>query len=328
MLKLWTGKSWAGLKFKLSGRPIPDGWKRGCPHAVIKSQRIELHFPVELEFERPQKALELANKPSLRICAVDLNINEHLAVRTILDSNGNQLATRFIKGGDDLERRSQGCLGKVAVRRKQTGIIAEAEQDSKTWWDKIRHIDDYEAHRVSRRIVDFANSEGANIIAFEHLGNLKPLKGKYSKLGNEKRSYWLRGRIYNSAKYKAGASGILTCRVNPSNTSRDGSHCDAKVFRHSEGELPAEYRAGAPLFTCPNGHKGNADLNASRNIGFRFLARYGLPRIEKPLQSPEKDGCSDSPCSLCKDECDQVAREPERASGSPVDIPRTLRAQG
>jgi transposase len=31
---------------------------------------------------------------------------------------------------------------------------------------------------------------------------------------------------------------------------------------------------GAPLFTCPNGHRGNADLNAARNIGQKFFARY------------------------------------------------------
>src|SRR5262244_1722460 len=94
-------------------------------------------------------------------------------------------------------------LGRCARNRRLTGIIAEGEQDNVRLWAKIRHLDENTAHRVSRRIVDFAQLHGASILVFEHLGSFRPKRGKYSRRGNEKRSYWLRGRIFRCSRYKA-----------------------------------------------------------------------------------------------------------------------------
>jgi len=85
---------------------------------------------------------------------------------------------------------------------------------------------------------------------------LKPVKGKYSKRSNERRSYWLKGRIYSYVQYKAYEYGIVTTRVNPKNTSRLCCYCSAQVFRHSEreasrfaaNETSPAYTTGAPLF--------------------------------------------------------------------------------
>jgi tetratricopeptide (TPR) repeat protein len=44
---------------------------------------------------------------------------------------------------------------------------------------------------------------------FEHLGNFKSEKGKYSKRGNEKRPYWWRGKIFKYAKYKAYGECVM-----------------------------------------------------------------------------------------------------------------------
>jgi IS605 OrfB family transposase len=142
-------------------------------------------------------------------------------------------------------------------------------------WQKIRAIDEYEAHRVSRRIVEFAQAHGATIIVFEHLGNLKPQKGRYSKRSNQKRAYWLKGKIVTYARYKAWELGILTSRVSPRNTSRDCSGCGySPVARYAAGESPLDYQPGAPLYLCPACLKrGHADHNATHNIGFRFFER-------------------------------------------------------
>jgi hypothetical protein len=48
---------------------------------------------------------------------------------------------------------------------------------------------------------------------FEHLGKLRPEKGKYSRRGNSKRAFWMKGRIFNYAKYKAWNEGIITSRI-------------------------------------------------------------------------------------------------------------------
>jgi len=109
-----------------------------------------------------------------------------------------------------------------------------------------------------------------------------------SKRGNEKRSSWLRGKIFRYSKYKAWNEGIVTSRVNPRNTSRDCARCGAKVARYNADQPAEGYTPGAPLAYCPNCQmRDNADRNASLNIGKRLLARYQQTSLkEKPQQAP------------------------------------------
>ena len=113
--------------------------------------------------------------------------------------------------------------------------MAEGEQDNVALWRKIRHRDEHLAHLVSARIVQFAREREASILVFEHLGNLKPEKGKYSHRGNSKRAFWMKGRIFTYAKYKAWNQGIITSRVNPRNTSRECARCQGLAAGYAAG---------------------------------------------------------------------------------------------
>jgi IS605 OrfB family transposase len=220
-----------------------------------------------------------------KICAVDLNLGEQIAVCSVQSIEGTTLATRFIGGGNAVSGFRKMVLGRIARNRSKTGIIAEGEQDNVALWRKIRNRDDDEAHRISRHIVQFAVSQGASIIVFEHLGNLKPEKGKYSRRGNLKRAYWMKGRIFRYSKYKAWHERIITCRVSPRNTSQDCARCGGKVVRYAQGWHPqGGYTIGAPLVCCPACQmRGHADRNASLVIGQRLIARYRQPaKQEKP----------------------------------------------
>ena len=75
-----------------------------------------------------------------RICAVDLNLDEHLAVCTVQTVEGTILATRFIGGGKEIAGFRKQQLGRIARNRSKTGIIAENEQDNADLWRKIRHV--------------------------------------------------------------------------------------------------------------------------------------------------------------------------------------------
>ncbi len=112
---------------------------------------------------------------------------------------------------------------------------------------------------MSARIVQFAQEHEAPILVFEHLGKLRPEKGKYSRRGKSKRAFWMKGRIFQYAKYKAWNEGMITSRVNPRNTSRECARCHALVIR---------YAAGQPI-------EGNASLV----IGQRLVARYPHERL-------------------------------------------------
>jgi len=162
-------------------------------------------------------------------------------------------------------------------------MIAISEQDNADLWCKIKQVDEQIAHLVSARIVQFAQEQAATILVFEHLGNLKPEKGKYSRRGNSKRAFWMKGRIFIYAKYKAWNEKIITSRVNPRNTSRECHRCHHLVIRYNAGQPMEGYTPGASLVLCEHcSMQGHADRNASLVIGQRLIARSQEPLKEKP----------------------------------------------
>jgi putative transposase len=174
-------------------------------------------------------------------------------------------------------------LGRIARNRSRTGLIEKGPQDNADLWRKIRNADENLSHLVSARIVQFAKDQGASILVFEHLGKLKAEKGKYSKRGNSKRAFWMKGRIFQYAKYKAWNEGIITSRINPRNTSRECARCHALIIRYEAGQPVEGYTSGAPLVLCPQcGMQSQADRNASLVIGQRLVARYQQATQEKP----------------------------------------------
>jgi putative transposase len=291
LIKVWSGTCWSWIRVRITGRDIPDGFDRNSPSLVRRGKQWWLHTPVEKKIKSAgQIETQMTAQPETRICAVDLNINEHVAVATIQDVEGSILATRFIGGGQRVSGFRKRVLGHIARKRSQTGTIAKGEQDNADLWTKIRHGDEHVAHLVSARIVQFAQQHQATVLVFEHLGNLKPAKGKYSKRGNEKRAFWMKGRIFNYARYKAYNVGILTSRVSPKNTSRECAKCGAPVARYAEGQPAEGYQMGAPLCKCENcGMAGNADRNASIVIGHRLFERFAIARKEKPPTRPATD---------------------------------------
>jgi putative transposase len=288
MLKLWTGSSWAWIKCRIQGRVIPDEWDVQSPTLVQDGTQWRLHTAVQKKFSTPCKVeQQLTTNPETRLCSVDLNITKHLAVCTVQTVEGTVLATRFIDGGKQLHGLRKRQLGRIARNRSKTGIIAEGEQDNVHLWAKVRALDEDAAHQVSHRIVQFAQQYQASILVFEHLGHFRPHKGTYSRRGNEKRSYWLRGKIFTYTKYKAWHEQIVTCRVSPRNTSRDCARCSSPVARY-DASYPAEgYTPGAPLVYCPQCQMhGNADRNAAIVIGKRLLARHQQTHSQEKPHAP------------------------------------------
>ncbi|WP_166482114.1 IS200/IS605 family accessory protein TnpB-related protein [Scytonema sp. UIC 10036] len=302
VLKLWTGTSWAWIKqpINLSGQSLPNGWNWGSPTLVLKD-KLHLHFPIIKQIPSPGKIKEQAQNPDgITICSVDLNLDGTVAVASILSSDGTgnveELATLFVNGNDAIQHRRKRELGRIAKAYSRTnkGFGSTKEGDCSQRFKKIKNRDNYESHRISKRLVQFAHKHGATVIVFECLTNLKPSKAKYSRRSNQKRAYWLKSKIVSRTKYKAFQMyGILTSLVSPKNTSRECAYCQSKVSRHqlqltnssafllnqvilqvNLGEVI--YLNGAPHYLCLKNanHQGNADLNASRNVGLKFLRRY------------------------------------------------------
>jgi putative transposase len=287
-VKVWTGSCWSWVRVHLTGRDIPEGFTACSPQLVQRGEHWYLHTPIEKKLKNPltiKKQIETHS--DTKICAIDLNIDGALAVCTIRDVEGSVLATKFISSGQRVNGFRKLHLGRIAHKRSQTGMIEQGVQDNADLWNKIRNYDENLSHLVSARIVQFAQEYDASILVFEHLGNLKPEKGKYSRRGNSKRAFWMKGRIFKYAKYKAYNVGILTSRVNPRDTSRTCSKCGSPVARYNEGEKPEGYQMGAKLSKCTVCEKkDNSDRNASLKIGNKFFARYGIIFEEKPPTLP------------------------------------------
>src|SRR5713101_4043246 len=181
LLKVWTGTCWSWIKVRITGRELPADVEMGSPALIRRGKHWWLHTPLEKHFRSPPTIEhQVTTNTATTICAVDLNLNEHLAVCTIQTVEGTILATTFIGGGRRISGFRKQQLGRIARNRHKTGIIAEGEQDNVYIWRKIKHVDEYIAHLVSARIVQFAKQHGATILVYEHLSNLKPQKGKYS----------------------------------------------------------------------------------------------------------------------------------------------------
>jgi putative transposase len=284
MIKVWTGSVWSWIKVRITGQEIPGDVEMGSPQLIKRGNQWWLHTPIEKQFKSPGKIeKQVTTNAQTKICSVDLNLDQHLAVCTIRTVEGSILATKFIHGGRRVNGFRKKQLGRIARNRRKTGIIVEGEQDNTDLWNTIRNTDEQVAHLVSARIVQFAKQHEATILVFEHLGNLKPAKGKYSKRGNSKRAFWMKGRIFKYAKYKAYNAGIITSRVNPRNTSRECARCHSLIAHYSEGKPAEGYTYGAPLVLCHQcGMRGNSDRNASLVIGQRLIARYQKLSKEKP----------------------------------------------
>jgi len=99
LLKVWTGTCWSWVKVRTLGRDIPALFELGSPQLIRHGNKWWLHTSIEKTFTAPPKIVEQVTKPQTKICAVDLNLDQHLAVCSVQTVEGTIIATRFIGGG-------------------------------------------------------------------------------------------------------------------------------------------------------------------------------------------------------------------------------------
>jgi len=112
VLKVWTGMCWSWIKVRITGRELPEDVEMGSPSLIWRGDHWWLHTPLEKHFAGPGTIeKQVTTQARTKMCAVDLNLQEHLAVCTIQTVEGTILATTFIGGG----RRISG-FRRAAVR--------------------------------------------------------------------------------------------------------------------------------------------------------------------------------------------------------------------
>lgn len=218
-----------------------------------------------------------------------MDLDRHIAICTVLETNDRgetiEVAQHFINQSRHVARRKRN-LGRIAIKMKQTGVVHRGF--AKSQWDGMSVREREFGRAVSREIVKFAHHWKAQVISFEHLGNLRPQRGKYSRRSNQKRAYWLKSKVYEQVKRIAYQDySILTTRVSPRNTSRF-TPWGEQVWRGNsfpDNLLDANYEPGTPLVATVDGYKAHSGLNAARNIALKAIKRY-LEQVTLNLKSP------------------------------------------
>lgn len=141
-----------------------------------------------------------------------------------------------------------------------------SEKTNKKYWMKLKHIKNYNAHSVSRQIINFCINQRAEIII------LPKYDEKFTKYVMLKAGNWsslhLSQKIRELITYKAWKSGILVLEVQPGKTSSYCAHCGAVIKKKGN------------TFQCPNGHRGSKQINTARNLGDKCLKSFQRQRKE------------------------------------------------
>jgi transposase len=279
VLKLLVNGSWKWVKHQYQIPNISSDWIKGSPRVQVKNNSLWIVFPLEKYVPATGGIKTIMSASTFRTCGIDMDLDRYIAICTVLETNDKgkttEVARHFINQSRHVARRKRD-LGRIAVKMSKTGI-AECGF-GKSFWEKLRKREVEFGRDVAREIVEFARYWGAQVISFEHLGNLKPARGKYSKRSNTKRAYWLKSKVFEQVKRIAYQDySILTTTVNPRNTS-----CltpwNEKIWRGNKFPVTLleffSYEPGAPLVATGRGYKAHSGLNAARNIALKAIKRH------------------------------------------------------
>ena len=282
LLKLYTGKTWAWVKHRYTGRPFPENAELMSPTIVIKKKKVMLHIPVKEIVEDSRTAKERVQQNE-KFVAVALTGSDSLAVCTTIEADGRATAPYFIKGGKELAHRRKLLLGytkRGSAGNDMTHTVGNAalsvpqeHRPNAKYYEKITRITDHYAHEVSRKIVDYAIKQGAKLIVLPELKESfnqakKPYLGKtpYDFIGR---------RIARYVQYKAWRKGLVAMTSKPYYASTRCYHCDAPIARHNtEYQNPSANFYGGKNFVCKEGHRGSTALNSARNLGKGFYYKF------------------------------------------------------
>ena len=269
LLKLYTGRAWAWVKHRYTGRPFPKNAELMSPTVVIKKKKVMLHIPVKEIVEDGRTAKERV-KQHESFVAVALTTSDTLAVCTTIQADGSASHPYFIKGGKELAHRRKQLLGYTKRSSAPENVIG---RPNAKYYQKITRVTDHYAHEVSRKIVDYAVRQGAKLIVMPGYSN-SFAKGTLPYLKTNVMDFIGR-RIIRYTSYKAWQAGIVVTFNSVGNAKKECYHCGSVIYKYNaEYQPPSQNFYGGKNFRCKEGHKGSTALNTARNIGKSFYGAF------------------------------------------------------
>lgn len=230
------------------------------PSLVFAYGKYNLDFPVKYFC----KFSELPDLQDRRVLSIDLGINCD-AVCTVIRGDGTIEDRVFINLSSEKD-----CLDRLINRTRKLRRMSGIGQELTHIYTKIEGVKDNHAKQLASRIVKLAVARNVDVVVFEHLNEMK---GKGDKI--ERIHHWCKKRMQELVCGLLHRNGIHYSFINPKNTSRLAFDGSGEVNRDKKNFSICKFSTGK-IYNC--------DLNASYNIGARYLIRAFL----EPLRESEK----------------------------------------
>ena len=125
MLKVRKNNTWVWIKFQYQGYNFGADWVKASPIVTLKGKLTYLDFTVEKYVPATGGLKTVIQNPDLRICSVDLDLDESIATCSILESKDNGLV-------NEISRMTvKGHTKHVSLRKRDLGIAASAMKKTK-----------------------------------------------------------------------------------------------------------------------------------------------------------------------------------------------------
>ncbi|AGK60549.1 transposase, IS605 OrfB family, central region [Archaeoglobus sulfaticallidus PM70-1] len=188
--------------------------------------------------------------------AAGIDVNEDNVAITVYDLTTREVVDSFIVDYAVIKFIRHYWF---AIRKRLQEHGAKSKRKLGFTGKEHRQIE-YLLHLVSRRVADYLSKYQGLIVFMEDLNSIR--NGNKGKRMNRRLHSWPFRKLQLFLKYKLEWLGVPVKFVPPEDTSRRCPLCGVLGIRHKK------------LFTCPNGHKGHADRNASVNILIRGCVLY------------------------------------------------------
>ena len=266
-LKLFNGEKWVWVTYPFTGREFPKEAERLSPMLVVEKKNVYLNVPVKQTVADIRTVKERMQEEK-QICAVAFPDYDVMAVAVILSKDGQEQECKFFRGGKQKEYQKKRILEQIQTSINSRGLHPDGQENT-VLYNRLRQINQYYAHCISRQIVNYCLEKQIKIIVLPNYEMSIDFKEKqYMKTDNYR---WLGRSIIQKLQYKAFQEGIVVTTVKPYHTSDTCSACGATISKYNEGHKAGQHYYGGKLYVCPNGHKGNSAENAANNIGKQFL---------------------------------------------------------
>ncbi|AXG07807.1 transposase [Haloplanus rubicundus] len=201
---------------------------------------------LHIGFRRPKNDTEQNTAEDGTVLGVDLGI-ENLAVTSTAYFFSGREVTHNLR---EFEKTRAG-LQQTGTRSAHRTLKQSSDQER-------RYIRDV-LHQASNAIVDEALRYECDVITFEDLTHIRDRTG--ASWGHK----WAFRTLYEQVEYKAEAEGVSVKQVGSAYTSKRCAEC---------GFTADENRPARNTFRCVKCEsEANADYNAAKNIGMRYVRR-------------------------------------------------------